>query len=138
MSDQTSAPIRPSQTANSDWPQPELSLGAPHASMDIRDRFKFWEIKNNSPAHQVWGEISEAITNLLEGKFMVSTAEDADIIVEMFMIAQKMGNPSPTVIFRSQINAARQTAMDVVEKGSIMAPFSGVLMASCCLGSRIS
>jgi hypothetical protein len=121
---------------NNEWPQPELSLGAPNGSMDILDRYNFWEVKKNSPAHHAWRIISEPIINLLEDQFEHLDAENVDITVEMFMIAGKTGNPSPTILFRSQSKVVRQAAMETVNKSALLASHPGILMASCSLLPR--
>lgn len=136
MSDEMSTSRRLSWVASNEWPQPELSLGAPNGSMDILERYQFWEIRKDSPAHQAWHTISKAITQLLEDRFALSDAEDANLMVEMSMVAQKMAKPSPTILFRSQSKAVRQTAIDLVKNSPALVPYIGMLMASCSLFPR--
>ncbi|TVY27730.1 hypothetical protein LHYA1_G004332 [Lachnellula hyalina] len=62
------------------WPQPELSLGAPYGSLDILARYKFWEVKNNSPAHQAWRAVSEQIINLIEDQFEALDVQETDLM----------------------------------------------------------
>ncbi|TVY37173.1 Cell wall integrity protein [Lachnellula subtilissima] len=113
------------------WPQPELSLGAPYGSLDILARYKFWEVKNNSPAHQAWRAVSEQIINLIEDQFEALDAQEADLMAEMFMIAGEEAEPSPTVLFRSQSKVARQRAIKLVHERSLLASYPGVMMADC-------
>jgi hypothetical protein len=116
--------------SNNQWPQPELSLGAPYGSMDILGRYKFWEIKKNSPAHLSWRTISEQIINLLEDQL---APLNADLMVEMVMIAQQDAKPNPTILFRSQNKATRQKAIALVNERSVLASHPGVLTAECSL-----
>jgi len=136
-SDEQSAPrLSKLSIVDNEWSQPELSLGAPNVSMDIVDKYKFWEIKKNSPAYELWGIVSEPMVSLLEDQFEHLDVEDTDIMVEMFMISRKMGNPNPTILVRSQSKAARHTTMEVLSKCSFLAPYPGVMMASCSLLPR--
>ncbi|TVY19939.1 Cell wall integrity protein scw1 [Lachnellula arida] len=118
-----------SPMSNGQWPQPELSLGAPYGSLDILARYKFWEIKNNSPAYHTWRAVSEQIINLIEDQFETLGTQDADLMVEMFMIAGEEANPSPTVLFRSQSKVARQRAIKLVHESSLLTSHPGVMMA---------
>ncbi|TVY92758.1 hypothetical protein LAWI1_G003362 [Lachnellula willkommii] len=118
-----------SPMSNGQWPQPELSLGAPYGSLDILARYKFWEIKNNSPAYHTWRAVSEQIINLIEDQFETLDTQDADLMVEMFMIAGEEANPSPTVLFRSQSKVARQRAIKLVHESSLLTSHPGVMIA---------
>ncbi|TVY81713.1 Cell wall integrity protein scw1 [Lachnellula suecica] len=133
----TGSPTRLSRTSMSNqWPPlplPDLSVGARHTSMDILGRYSFWEVKKNSPAHQIWRTASEQIINLLEDHFDLLDAQDADMVMEIFMIARKEAAPSPTILFRCQSKDARQKAMELVNAKSIMGPYPGVQMAACSM-----
>ena len=118
------------------WPQPELSLGAPYSSLDILARYKFWEVKNNSPAHQAWRAVSEQIINLIEEQFEALDVQETDLMVEMFMITGEEAEPSPTVLFRSQSKVARQRAIKLVHESSLLASYPGVMMADCSMLPR--
>ncbi|TVY57858.1 hypothetical protein LCER1_G002106 [Lachnellula cervina] len=121
---------------NGQWPQPELSLGAPYGSLNILARYKFWEIKNNSPAHNTWRAVSEQIINLIEDRFETLDAQDTDLMVEMFMIAGEKAKPTPIVLFRSQSKIARQRAIKLVHERSLLASHPGVMMADCSMLPR--
>ncbi|KFY12433.1 hypothetical protein V492_03884 [Pseudogymnoascus sp. VKM F-4246] len=111
------------------WENPELSVGTPHASLDLLGRYKCWSVKDGSPAHIVWKTVSKAITNLLEDQYEHLDAGGSELMVEMFMVGRKLTNSIPTILFSCESKTCRQKALVLVRKKGILTNHSGVLMA---------
>jgi hypothetical protein len=119
------------------WPQPELSIGERHGSMDKFGIYKCWAIKDKSPAQLVWKSVSKAIVALLEDQFEHLDAKDKDLMVEMFMIGRKQATCNPTILFSCESKISRQRAMELVQKKRILAAHPGVLIAECARLPRL-
>ncbi|KFZ19513.1 hypothetical protein V502_03607 [Pseudogymnoascus sp. VKM F-4520 (FW-2644)] len=113
------------------WENPQLSVGAPHASLDLLGRYKCWSLKDESPAHIVWKTVSKAIINLLEDQYEHLEAEGSELMVEMFMIGRKPTSSIPTILFSCESKACRQKAPVLVRKKGILTDHPRVLMAEC-------
>lgn len=113
------------------WENPQLSVGAPHASLDLLGRYKCWSLKDESPAHIVWKTVSKAIINLLEDQYEHLEAEGSELMVEMFMIGRKPTSSIPTILFSCENKTCRRKAPMLVRKKGILTDYSGVLMAEC-------
>ncbi|KFY45318.1 hypothetical protein V494_01008 [Pseudogymnoascus sp. VKM F-4513 (FW-928)] len=111
------------------WKNPELSVGTPHASLDLLGRYKCWSVKDGSPAHVVWKAASKAITNLLEDQYEHLDAGGSELMVEMFMIGRKLANSIPTILFSCESKTCRQKALVLVKKKGILTNHLGVVMA---------
>lgn len=125
-----SAPLLPVMQC-SRWPQPDLSIGLPHASLDILGRYKCWSLKDKSPAHTAWKSVSKAIISLLEDQFEHLDAGDSELMIEMFMVGRNPTRSSPTIIFSCETKTCRRKAMELVQKKGLLADQPGVLMAEC-------
>jgi hypothetical protein len=119
------------------WPQPELSIGERHGSMDRLGIHKCWAVRDKSPAQLAWKSVSRAILALLEDQFEHLDAKDEDLMVEMFMIGRRPAACNPTILFSCESKTSRQRAMDLVQKKKILAPHPGVLMAGCARLPRL-
>ncbi|KAH7323903.1 hypothetical protein BKA65DRAFT_511668 [Rhexocercosporidium sp. MPI-PUGE-AT-0058] len=111
------------------WTQPELSVGSPCSSLDVFGVYRCWMVKDKSPAHAVWKDLTKPIISLLDDQFEHLDAGDSDLIFEMFMIGRKPTSSVPTILFGSESKSCRQKAMALVEKKSILAAYPGVVMA---------
>ncbi|KAH6703323.1 hypothetical protein BKA61DRAFT_196024 [Leptodontidium sp. MPI-SDFR-AT-0119] len=111
------------------WRQPELSVGSPCSSLDLLGIYKCWMVKDKSPAHAVWKDVSKRIINLLEDQFEHLDAGDSDLTFEMFMVGRRSTSSVPTILFSCESKSCRQKAMALVQKKSILAAYPGVLMA---------
>lgn len=113
------------------WENPQLSVGAPHASLDLLGRYKCWSLKDESPANIVWKTVSKAIISLLEDQYEHLEAEGSELMVEMFMIGRKPTSSIPTILFSCESKTCRRKASVLVRKKGILTDHSGVLMAEC-------
>lgn len=86
-------------------------------------------VKDKSPAHAVWKDVSKRIINLLEDQFEHLDAGDSDLTFEMFMVGRRSTSSVPTILFSCESKSCRQKAMALVQKKSILAAYPGVLMA---------
>lgn len=113
------------------WPDPGISIGLRCQSLDPLGRYKCWNLREKSPAHHVWKIVSKEITALLDDQFEHLDTRGSEFMVEMFMIGKKPAKASPTILFSCESKSARQRAMELVQKKSLLGDHPGVRMAHC-------
>jgi hypothetical protein len=77
----------------------------------------------------LWKGISKPITNLLKNEYEHLDARGSELKLDMFTVGKRPSKAAPTIIFSCENKACRQKAMALVDKRSIIAEGSGVLMA---------
>lgn len=118
-------------TSKCRWPEPQASIGAQRASLDPLGIFKCWEIKDKSPAHNVWKKVHKPILSLIKEEYEHLNAKGAKLLMEMFMIGRKEAKSSPTLLVSCELKTPRRMALDLIQKKSILSNYPGVLMAEC-------
>lgn len=114
------------------WPQPELSIGERHGSLGtFPTKQKCWRLKDNSPAHIVWKQISKDIRSHLEDQHEILETKDQDLMIEMFMVGKDMVSCQPTILFACKNKDCCQKAMRMVHNKGILEPYPGVAMCKC-------
>lgn len=111
------------------FPNPELSLGSRCQSLDPLGRYKCWNVRGKSPADMVWRSVSQLIRSLLEEKYEHLDARGSELLIEIYMIGKRPASASPTVVFSCENKCARQKAIELVDKQSILRNHPGVRMA---------
>jgi hypothetical protein len=111
------------------WPEPELSNGASHSSLDLLGKHKCWSLRENSPAHLMWKDLSKTIWSLLDEQIQHLDAGSSDLLFQIFMVGRQAAKTSPTVVFCSKNGALRKRAMKLVEKKVILGNHPGVKVA---------
>lgn len=111
------------------WPEPQLSVGAPHGALDRWGRHNCWSLCENGPAHVMWKSLSKTIWSLLDEQIDHLDARGSVLHFKIFMIGKKPAKTSPTVLFCSENETLRRRAMELVEKKIILGNHLGVLVA---------
>jgi hypothetical protein len=114
------------------WPEPQLSIGMPHSSLDLWGKLNCWSVRENSPAHLMWkgpNGLSATIFSLLDDQIQHLDGQGADILFQIFMVGRQPAKTSPTVVFFSKNSTFRKKAMNLIVKKVLLENHPGVLAA---------
>lgn len=112
-------------------PEPGLSIGVKIGGLGRLPRRKCWNLKDGNPAHEVWKIISNSLKTLVDDQMENLDVDNEEFMVEMFMTGKDKSDSRPTNLFSCKKESCQQTAMVIVNKAAILAPYLGVVMAEC-------